>query len=659
MKKGIALVLTLVMILGVFGGYTRVGAEATDEIVNTAAILNEGPASLKETSKGGEAPAEDDGTKQAVTVAYDYNELTVATTNLLTGRFFTDLWGGNTSDLDVRALLHGYSLTEYRIEDGTFGIDASVVNAFASQNRSGNREYVISIYEDLYYSDGTKITAKDYAFSILLNLAPQMQKIGAETSGMYYIKGAEAFRTGRTDVLTGVKLLGDYQFSITVDKAYIPFFYELGYLNINPYPISVIAPGCEVADDGDGVYIKNARSKFTPEVLKETVLDGKKGYQSHPSVVSGPYKLVSFDGTQAVFEINEYYKGNSAGNKPRIPRIIYKSSDNATVIEELGNAGVGLANKAVNAQTISGGIDLVTNAAYNMTSYPRNGYAFVSFCCEQAAVSDVAVRQAIALCFDKRAFTSDYTGDYGITVDGYYGIGQWMYQVANGTAVPESISEKDRASLTLDGLKKYDLDVAAAKELLESNGWSLEDGQDVRSKGTGKKKVTLELTLLCPAETGIKPLFEKYLGENLKKAGIKLTVVEKPYADLLQIYYRQAERDCDMIYLATNFETVFDPSETFNPDDAYQGISNRTGITDKRLYRLARSMSQTAPDDMAGYIKKWIAFQKRYTEVLPTIPVYSNVYYDFYTSALKDYEVTSYTTWTQAIVNAVMSDVAE
>lgn len=666
MKKKMTFLLSLVMMVAVLTGSVHVGAEAINEplpalegktVDAVSAVSARIP--LKE---GGDQPAPvsgEDGTKQAVSVPYNYDELTVATTNPLSGRFFTDLWGGNTSDHDVRALLHGYSLTEYRAEEGTFAIDGSVVNAFASQNRGGNREYIISIYEDLYYSDGTKITAKDYVFSILFNLAPETRKIGGDTTGMYYIKGAKAYNTGKNDVLTGVKLLGEYQFSINVDQSFLPFFYELGYLNINPYPISVIAPGCEVADDGGGVYLKKAKG-FTADVLKKTVLDEKRGYQSHPSVVSGPYKLVSYDGTQAEFEINEYYKGNSAGNKPRIKKIIFKTSGNETITEELRNAEIGLANKIVNANTVSDGVALVSDAPYNMTAYPRSGYSFISFCCEQPAVADTAVRQAIALCFDKKAFTADYTGDYGIVTDGYYGIGQWMYQLTNGFITPENVSEEELKALTLDTLKKYDTDIEAAKELLDKNGWTFTaKNKDVRTKKVNGKTLTLELKLYCPAETGVKPLLEKYLGENLKKAGIKLTVWEKSYSDLLKIYYRQATRNCDMIYLATNFEEVFDPAETFNPSDAYQGVANRTGITDDKLYQLARDMSRTAPDDMLGYVKKWIAFQERYTEVLPTIPVYSNTYYDFYTSALHDYEIASNITWTQAIVNAVMSDAAE
>ena len=145
----------------------------------------------------------------------------------------------------------------------------------------------------------------------------------------------------------------------------------------------------------------------------------------------------------------------------------------------------------------------------------------------------------------------------------------------------------------------------------------------------------------------------------MAQVGIALTATPVEMTELLDIYYRNVERDCDMIYLATNFAVVFDPSRTFNPDDAYQGTYNRTAIADEELYERAVDMYRTEPGDTLSYLQKWVAFQERFAEVLPTIPVYSNTYYDFYTSALQNYDVSEHLTWSQAIVGAYLSDVVE
>ena len=49
---------------------------------------------------------------------------------------------------------------------------------------------------------------------------------------------------------------------------------------------------------------------------------------------------------------------------------------------------------------------------------------------------------------------------------------------------------------------------------------------------------------------------------------------------------------------------------------------------------------------------KWISFQERYNEVLPAIPIYSNIYYDFYSNYLQNYNITNNVTWSQAILAA-------
>ena len=138
--------------------------------------------------------------------------------------------------------------------------------------------------------------------------------------------------------------------------------------------------------------------------------------------------------------------------------------------------------------------------------------------------------------------------------------------------------------------------------------------------------------------------------QNLAAIGVKLTVEAKPMAELLEIYYSDA-RDCDMIYLASNFDYVFEPSNAFSVEDAAKGESNRTGIADAKLYELAADMRMTEPGDVLSYCQKWIAFQEYYSEVLPAIPVYSNVYFDFYTPNLQEYYVGSSASWAQGAVS--------
>jgi len=114
-----------------------------------------------------------------------------------------------------------------------------------------------------------------------------------------------------------------------------------------------------------------------------------------------------------------------------------------------------------------------------------------------------------------------------------------------------------------------------------------------------------------------------------------------------------------MIFMATNFDVVFDPSLAFRPDGETINPANVTGIADEELGRLAAALNQTEPDDLLGYMNKWIAFQERFQEVAPMLPLYSSVYFDFYPKALQNYDVSGTIGWSQAIINAYMSDVPD
>ena len=56
---------------------------------------------------------------------------------------------------------------------------------------------------------------------------------------------------------------------------------------------------------------------------------------------------------------------------------------------------------------------------------------------------------------------------------------------------------------------------------------------------------------------------------------------------------------------------------------------------------------------------KWVALQERISETLPLLPVYSNVYFDFYSRELHDYRITRAVTWGEAITKSYISDAEE
>ena len=50
-------------------------------------------------------------------------------------------------------------------------------------------------------------------------------------------------------------------------------------------------------------------------------------------------------------------------------------------------------------------------------------------------------------------------------------------------------------------------------------------------------------------------------------------------------------------------------------------------LEDKELFAAAVAMRTTEPGDVFGYMQHWLSFQDRFNEVLPMIPIYSNIYF--------------------------------
>lgn len=643
----------------------RIGA-----LLAALALLLSGLSVLAEDLPDGqlpEAPAEQPAQELILP-----DHLTVGNPTPMRGDFFTDLWGNATSDADVRDLLHGYNLIMWDMENGMFTTDPSVVSGLVlTQNAEGDHIYTLVLQNDLYYSDGTRITAWDYAFSLLFMMSPEVRKIGGTPLRREHIVGYEQYANGTEPFLAGVRVITDDTLTVTINHEYLPFFYEMGLLLCNPYPISVIAPGVQVKDSGYGVYLANIDPEvrepiFNAELLRKTVLDEETGYLSHPSVVSGPYVLTGWDGVTADFAINPYYKGNTDGYRPLIETLTYTVAHNDTMIQELAEGKFGLLNKVMRADRIAAGIEALNEYRLSMSNYPRVGLSYISFTCEKPTVESLAVRQAIAWCMDRDQITEDYTSVFGQRVDGWYGVGQWMFGIIAGSTPPpvtEPEDPNDRealrvyeetvaafSQLNLDGLTQYGVDLGRAAQLLDGDGWVL-NNDGLREKDG----VVLDLKLIYPEGNNVYESLQRNLADNLAQVGIRLTLEEVPMSDLLTQWYKQDGREADMIWLASNFYLVFEPSVHFLTKEDGTHNWSYTNLHDEPLYAAAEAMRRTEPGDVLTYMRHWVAFQERFNEILPMIPVYSNIYFDFYTSDLQDYYIPENITWSQAIVPAYLA----
>ncbi|MBQ8130301.1 MAG: hypothetical protein IJ175_08640 [Clostridia bacterium] len=599
--------------------------------------------------------------------------LTVGNTTKVSGSFWTTYFGNNTSDIDVRTMLHGYSPVVWD-NQVQFVPDPQVTTGITRDRVPGGTAYTVSLQHDLTYNDGTPITARDYVFAWLLTASPQLAAISAETPDMNVV-GFDAYHDGETPVFAGIRLVDEYTYRIVIHEEYDPYFYDYAQIALSPYPESVLAPGFTVADDGQGAYITGTDGgELTAELLEKTVLDPETGYLSHPWLSCGPYSLTGYDRAGGVvdFALNPYYKGNYEGVKPVIDTITLVPVLPEDMVAKLESGEVGLLNKCVDASVIDEGIELTGRGPFDRVNYARLGYGFCAFSCEKDGPQQfVAVRQALNYAFDSERFITEILGGYGTPVYGYYGIGQWMVSAVNGSVRPMNVDAQELArwdALSLDQLNPYPYDVEKAKELLEKDGWTLagdgtpydEEKGGLRYKQTASGLMPLRLHFAKGADNAAADKVLELFGESLPQIGAEFDVEEVPFTELLSDYYREGEeRRFDMNFMATNFFSTFDPYITFSARPDMQGSVNTSGIDDAELVRLSWEMRKTNPGDLLTFLQRWIRMQERFNEILPTMPIYSNIYFDFFESDLQNYRANAEYSWPVAILYSYLGEPIE
>jgi peptide/nickel transport system substrate-binding protein len=564
-------------------------------------------------------------------------------------------WDNLVANSDTKDIINGYSTIMYTADD-QFIIDPVVVKSMTTtENADGGKTYTFEINSGLVWNDGRAITAKDYVFAALFDASPQMMELGADRwVGQDVYRGFEAYNEGETSVYTGFRLLGEHSFSVTIapedgygDPTY-PFWYEITYAAVGPLPLHVLAPGCDIVDNGQGAQITGP---FTLELLQSTVDNGSTGYRYTPYVTCGPYKFISYDATAQLItlEANERYAGEGPERvKPLIKNLIFKEVAQATQVDELRTGSVDMLIQVAGATAINPGLDVVDAGLANYITYARNGYGMITFQCDWGPTQFPAVRRAIAFCVNREEFVRQWTGGFGVIVHSRIGNAQWMYR-------------ENRAALDRD-LTVYTVNLQRAREELEAEGFNLNaSGGAYTGSGVRYKRMpdgslmSLTLEWFSPDSNPIGEMLSTFFDENWRAVGGALN---HDWGDTTAFYNALdgVGKRYNMINMGTGFSTVDSPWYYYVPDPAMFGEWNGNYIADERLNRYTQDMRQTTPGDYASFSNSWLNFVKYFNEILPDLPLYSDEYFDFFSPKLRDFDHSALYPWTSAILRAWVAE---
>lgn len=621
MKKSIMLLLILSMVLSVF----LIGCSPSDEPVDTPPV------------DGTEDPVEDPGDDVPGPPSEPTGQLIIGNSTELSGDWIPH-FQNNAAEADIYIATGGVSggyPTVAMTPAGEYLVNETVVESYETiENEDGSKTYIWNIKDNLVYDDGSPITAKDYVGQMLLWSSDVVLAMGANGNQGDRLVGYGDFSSGTTKEFTGVRILDEYSFSLTIAPEYLPYYYELPLVSAIPEKLSFWTEGLEVVDDGNGAYFTG---DFTVEAQEKHIDNARRAI---PRPSTGPYVLTSYDEASktAVLDVNENFVGDYTGQKPLIQTIIYKLVNAETVMDELATGGIDLLLQSASGPEINAGLDLVEQGGFSYTTFPRAGYGKLVFGGDIGPTQFIEVRQALAYLLDRNDFAKAFTGGYGSVVHGPYGEAHWFYQ-------------ETRAELN-EKLNPYPYSLENAVELLEEGGWVYDANGNDYTSGIRHKKLddgTLMPLVIEWASSGneVSELLTVKLVENpdLAEAGIQINETVMTFAEVLNYMERNSVEDpkygvptYGMFNLASNFTPVYDRAFY----DQYGHGYNTTYLDNAELAALGESIALSDAEDKEGFKQKFVDYITLWNEQLPELPLYSNIYHDFYNDKLVGFEDTPF-----------------
>ncbi|MCI7736015.1 MAG: ABC transporter substrate-binding protein [Clostridiales bacterium] len=582
-------------------------------------------------------------------------------------------WTNNATDNMIRKMINDYSPITTN-QGGEYVLNETVAESVTGEmNPDGSKTFTVKINEGLVYNNGEPITAKDFVWASVFSCSQTATDLGTMLTGYQTYVGGQAYHDGEAACVSGIRLIDDYTYSVTIVADKIPYFFDIAYvadlaLNMNYW----LGDAVELKDDGEGCYIEGLSKEAVEKQLEYARFDG-----SETRVSAGPYNLVNFDkgALQATFVKNENYAGNFEGQIPEIEKIVIVKAEDATWADQIKTGAFNFYDQIIDGSQINTAMDIIEEGGFDYVQFDRAGYGKIQFQCDFGPTQFKAVRQAIAMLLDRNEFANTFCQGWGGVVNGPYGTGLWQYEEAE-----EWLDET---------LNTYDYDPEGAVELLIADGWIYDETGaewteghirhkkvEVSEAGSYAHNVTLDDgTILMPliiewsSSEGnpVSELLSVMLaqGEQTAAAGIKINQNVMTFTELINYLYRDASQGdkyavptYGMFNLASAFPVGYTPAYEWTTDpDLVAAGWNTNFLFNNTLDTLSMDMTyDVEAGDNELFMTYWKAYQMVWNELLPDIPLYANVLITMYPDWLEGYEQTALWDFNQAILYCTVAE---
>lgn len=414
MRKIIALVLALMLVVTCFAACGDNGTSSTSSDASTSSAASGDESSEASDTESSEA----ESSEGEETSSGDVSEL-----NIRIGMEPTSMNTLNSTYSNEFSLINHMYDKLYMLDENDTPQPSAAETVDVSDDQL---VYTFHLREDGMWSNGDPVTAGDFAFAWQQALNPEVAADYAYF--LFFIKNAEPYLNGKVEwEEVGVKVIDDLTLEVTLEHptAYAPFMFAFGTL----------AP-------------------INQEFYEEC---GQDLYNSDPEYfcTNGAYTMTEWThNSEIVLTKNEHYRDPS---KQPVDTLNFKiiSDGQAALTSFLAGE---LDMTELGTQQI---LQQAEDAGYEIHSYSDGSSFYAMVNCSDPQLSNVNLRRALALGFDKQGFI-----DVAIGLP-YSPMKAFTAPAVNG-ADGTSFSEALLAHEGVDAMAPVNGDVEKAQEYLET-----------------------------------------------------------------------------------------------------------------------------------------------------------------------------------------------
>ncbi|MFC4098707.1 staphylopine-dependent metal ABC transporter substrate-binding lipoprotein [Paenibacillus xanthanilyticus] len=377
------------------------------------------------------------------------------------------------------------------------------------------KTYTFHLRKDVKFHDGEPFNAE----AVKLNIEAVLQNAEKHS----WIK--------LTTKLTGIRVIDEHTVELALAQPYYPALVELSMTR----PFVFLSPK----------DFKNGGTK-----------DGVNGFHG-----TGPYKFTEHETDQfAVFEANESYWGGAPAIKKVTAKVLpagettylalQKGEVNFAFTDDRGADSIDV--EAMKQLEEAGDYQIVRSEAMNTKMIVANtGKA-------GSPVVETAVREAIWQAIDRETISRDIFG---------------------GVETPAQKLFSDNVPYANPDLKPREYDLNAAAALLETAGWTMPEGEQVRVKN-GKP---LAANLYYDSNSSSQKTQAEFIQSELKSIGMEIAVIGEESSSIAN---RRSTGDYDLLFNQT-WGLAYDPQSTiaaFTSASSYLHATSGIAKADE-LYR--------------------------------------------------------------------------